>query len=132
MWVDHELETALGKEQKLHKERGKKVRALVPLNLDGYLFEGDWKSGMRRQVQRRLAEHAPWKFEHHLGHGVGLAGHEGPRLNPHWDDTFEEGNFFTVEPGLYHDDLRQGIRLEQNYLVTSDGVKLLTDWPLEL
>ena len=66
------------------------------------------------------------------GHGVGLAPQEGPHLNPRWDDTFTEGDFFTVEPGLYHEELRLGIRLEQNYLVTSEGVTLWTDWPLEL
>jgi Xaa-Pro dipeptidase len=75
---------------------------------------------------------APWVFKHHLGHGVGLAPHEGPHLNPKWDDTLAEGDFFTAEPGLYHEELRAGIRLEQNYLVTRDGVELLTDWPLEL
>jgi len=84
------------------------------------------------QVQKRLDASQPWLFNHHLGHGVGLAPHEGPHLNPHWDDHFAEGDFFTVEPGLYHDELRHGIRLEQNYLVTADGVQLLTDSPLEL
>ena len=77
-------------------------------------------------------EHEPWSFPHHLGHGVGLSPHETPRLNPNWDDTFQEGDFFTVEPGLYHEQLRYGIRLEQNYLVSQTGVELLTDWPLEL
>lgn len=71
-------------------------------------------------------------FNHHLGHGVGLAPHEAPRLNPNWDDVFEPGDFFAVEPGLYDDRLRHGLRLEQNYVVTDDGVRLLTDWPLEL
>ena len=84
------------------------------------------------EVQRMLDEARPWTFNHHLGHGVGLAPHEGPHLNPHWDDYFEEGDFFTVEPGLYHDELKHGIRLEQNYLVTSEGVERLTDYPLEL
>jgi Xaa-Pro aminopeptidase len=67
-----------------------------------------------------------------LGHGVGLAPHEGPHLNPYWDDTLAEGDFLAVEPGLYHDDLRVGLRLEQNFLVTASGVELLTDWPLDL
>ncbi|QDU55808.1 M24 family metallopeptidase [Aeoliella mucimassa] len=71
-------------------------------------------------------------FNHHLGHGVGLAPHEGPHLNPYWDDTFAVGDYFTAEPGLYADDLRAGIRLEQNYVVTESGVELLTDWPLQL
>ena len=84
------------------------------------------------QVQTLLDKSAPWVFNHHLGHGVGLLPHEAPHLNPHWDDTFEEGDFFTAEPGLYHEDLRHGIRLEENYVVTADGVQCLTDYPLEL
>ena len=31
---------------------------------------------------------------HHLGHGVGLAPHEAPHLNPTWDESFEVGDFF--------------------------------------
>ena len=84
------------------------------------------------EVQALLDRCLPWVFNHHLGHGVGLAPHESPHLNPRWDDRFEEGDFFTVEPGLYHDQLCHGIRLEQNYLVTADGVQRLTDFPLEL
>jgi len=83
-------------------------------------------------IQQELDEYLPWKFNHHLGHGVGLAPQEGPHLNPRWDDTFAVGDFLAVEPGLYHDSLRQGIRLEQNYLVTETGVELWTDWPLGL
>lgn len=88
--------------------------------------------GVFDAVKKQLAPAEPWEFNHHLGHGVGLAPHEAPRLNPNWDDEFAPGDFFTVEPGLYHDDLRHGIRLEQNYVVTEDGVRLVTDWPLEL
>lgn len=83
-------------------------------------------------AEEELAEHRPWVFNHHLGHGVGLAPHEGPHLNPRWDDVLAEGDFLAVEPGLYHDELRHGIRLEQNYIVTQSGVELITDWPLEL
>lgn len=107
------------------------VRAVFPL------VELTVKPGVRckelfERVQQQLAEADPWVFNHHLGHGVGLAPHEGPHLNPNWDDTFQQGDFFTVEPGLYHPELRTGLRLEQNYLVTATGVELLTDWPLEL
>jgi Xaa-Pro aminopeptidase len=84
------------------------------------------------EVQQLLDKCPPWVFDHHLGHGVGLAPHEGPHLNPRWDDVFEEGDFFTAEPGLYHEQLQQGVRLEQNYIVTTEGVELLTDWPLHL
>ncbi len=87
---------------------------------------------MFEAVDRQLNKYAPWVFNHHLGHGVGLAPQEGPHLNPRWDDTLAEGNFLAVEPGVYHEELRVGVRLENNYLVTATGVELLTDWPLEL
>jgi len=74
----------------------------------------------------------PGSFNHHLGHGVGLDPHEMPNLNPHWEHRFREGDLFTVEPGLYGPQLRAGIRLEEDYLVTAGGVEKLTSYPLEL
>ena len=73
-----------------------------------------------------------WNFFHHLGHGIGLFPHEAPHLNPHWDDHFEEGDVIAVEPGLYGPGLNAGIRIENNYRVTSSGVELLSRLPLEL
>ncbi len=83
-------------------------------------------------VQSLLAEFPHGEFSHHLGHGVGLYPHEAPHLNPFWDDLFEEGDVFTVEPGLYSEALAHGMRLENNYRVTADGVELLTPFNLEL
>jgi Xaa-Pro dipeptidase len=74
----------------------------------------------------------PGSFSHHLGHGIGLYPHETPHLNSAWDDVFQEGDVFTAEPGLYHESLRAGIRIEQNYLVTASGVELLTAFSAEL
>jgi Xaa-Pro dipeptidase len=84
------------------------------------------------EVQRMLDDAPVGKFNHHLGHGIGLFPHEGPHLNPNWDDTFEAGQVFACEPGLYAPELRAGIRLENDYLVTDRGVELLSDFPLEL
>ena len=58
--------------------------------------------------------------------------HEAPHLNPNWDDRFAEGDVFTVEPGLYDESLCAGIRIEENYLVTADGIEQLTSTPTEL
>jgi Xaa-Pro aminopeptidase len=69
---------------------------------------------------------------HHLGHGVGLQPHEYPHLNPQWDDVLMEGEVFTAEPGQYGGGLNAGIRLENDYLVTKDGVESLFNFPLEL
>jgi Xaa-Pro aminopeptidase len=69
---------------------------------------------------------------HHLGHGVGLTPHEFPHLNPRYDEVLAEGEVFTCEPGIYNDALNGGIRLENMYLVTADGVENMTPFPMEL
>lgn len=87
-----------------------------------------------QKAQQTLDAYRPGAFSHHLGHGIGLFPHEGPHLNPSegWDDTFELGDVFTAEPGLYAPELNAGIRLEENFLVTPDGVERLTRFPLSL
>lgn len=84
------------------------------------------------QAKALLDDYLPDAFPHHLGHGIGLYPHEAPHLNPNWDDPFEEGDVFTVEPGLYTETLQAGIRIEENYLVTADGVEQLTKTATEL
>lgn len=69
---------------------------------------------------------------HHLGHGVGLQPHEYPHLNPKWDDVLIEGEVFAAEPGVYGEELGGGVRIENQYLVTAEGVMNLVDYPLEM
>ena len=83
-------------------------------------------------VHRELDGWMGNRFFHHAGHGIGLDAHEVPRINPGWDDTFETGDVVAFEPGLYGDSLRAGIRLENNYLITADGCRQLSHFPLEL
>jgi Xaa-Pro dipeptidase len=95
------------------------------------------KPGARcREIYDAVVEHLNdrqgARFPHHLGHGIGLQPHEYPHLNPKWDDTLMEGEVFTAEPGLYAPALAGGIRIENDYVVTSSGVENLIHSPLEL
>ena len=40
-------------------------------------------------------------FGHSLGHGIGLAVHEFPRVGPNSPGVLEDGMVFSVEPGIY-------------------------------
>ncbi|MDQ4095222.1 MAG: Xaa-Pro peptidase family protein [Actinomycetota bacterium] len=67
-------------------------------------------------------------FKHGLGHGVGLAVHEAPRLHRLSDDVLAPRDVVTVEPGLYETG-RDGLRIEDCVAVTTDGVEVLSTAP---
>jgi hypothetical protein len=84
-WVDNEVATAFSKEQQLMKERKNKVLSLIPLNLDGYMFNDGWKSGKGQQIKERLAaDFTGWekdndKFEEQFERVVKALQTEGAR-----------------------------------------------------
>ncbi len=67
-------------------------------------------------------------FGHSLGHGVGLAVHEGPRVSYAAADPLPAGSVITIEPGIYLPG-EFGVRLEDMAVVTPAGATVITRSP---
>ncbi len=81
---------------------------------------------------RELPEFADTGLIHHAGHAVGTRPHEMPDLNRDREGIFEVGTVFSCEPGAYSDELNCGLRLENTFHITEDGVENLSEYPIEI
>jgi Xaa-Pro dipeptidase len=70
-------------------------------------------------------------LRHHVGHSIGLEGHEAPFLDRGEETVLEAGMVFTVEPGVYVKELG-GFRHSDTVVITEDGCRVMTDYPREL
>jgi Xaa-Pro aminopeptidase len=75
-------------------------------------------------VRERLA----FEPTHPICHGVGARAHEPPYPHQAGSGEFEEGMVLAVEPGVYWEG-GGGLRVEDNFLVTSGGLEKLSAFP---
>lgn len=88
------------------------------------------RAAIRRGVQAQAIDKATREviekegygefFVHRTGHGIGMRGHEEPYIVTGNETILEEGDCFSIEPGIYLPG-RFGIRIENIVTVTASG-----------
>jgi len=116
----------------------KKLQEIYDIVLRAQLAaEEQARPGMKGQEVDAIARHviaeAGYKehFGHGLGHGVGLAVHEGPGVGMTSTTVLAPGMVCTIEPGIYLTGWG-GVRIEDMVLLTEDGIEVLTRASKEL
>jgi Xaa-Pro dipeptidase len=71
------------------------------------------------------------ELRHHVGHSIGLEGHEAPFLDRGEEAILEPGMVFTVEPGIYYAELG-GFRHSDTVVITDEGCRVMTAYPRTL
>lgn len=85
------------------------------------------------QAARAVIENSGYGvyFTHRTGHGIGMEGHEEPYMRGDNMQHLEPGMAFTVEPGIYLPG-RNGVRIEDNVVITETSADVLSDLPREM
>ncbi|MDP3879880.1 MAG: aminopeptidase P family protein [Dehalococcoidales bacterium] len=86
-------------------------------------MDGGTADGFARAVIERAGYGEA--FGHSLGHGIGLAPHEPPRLGPSSTETLTTGMVFSIEPGIYLAGWG-GVRIEDLAVMGKDTVSLIS------
>ncbi len=78
-------------------------------------------------IARMVIERAGYGdvFGHGLGHGIGLATHELPRLGPQSKDKLLNGTVFSIEPGIYLPGWG-GVRIEDLIVIDNNKLRILS------
>lgn len=112
--VDEGMKKAYQVVQQANKKAIQKIKAGV--------LAGEVDQAAREVIEQ--AEYGKY-YTHATGHGVGLAIHEGPVVSAQAEERLEAGMLLTIEPGIYIPGAF-GIRIEDDVIVTSNGIENLT------
>lgn len=96
------------------------------------LFQSERNGANLDRLAKKTIEKAGFiPYSHSLGHAVGLATHEAPRLTIKKDEALRPGMVVTIEPAIYVEG-KFGIRIEDLILVKKDSIEILSKSPKNL
>jgi Xaa-Pro aminopeptidase len=127
-WADHTKNLVLGELRDDYRELEESLMAVYLSALDT-IRPGASMADFDRSVRQGLeAMGYPGQPTHPVCHGIGARAHEPPYPHQAGGGEFAEGMVLAVEPGVYWDG-GGGLRVEDNFLVTADGVEKLSPFP---
>jgi Xaa-Pro aminopeptidase len=120
-WADHTKNLVIGELKPEYVELEAELIEIYEMALAS-ICPGASMADLDRQIRERIAP------THPICHGVGARAHEPPYPHQAGGGEFAEGMVLAVEPGIYWDG-GGGLRVEDNFLVTADGVEKLSPFP---
>jgi Xaa-Pro dipeptidase len=127
-WADHTKNLVVGELKPEYAELESTLMDVYEGALDS-IRPGAPMAELDRQVREQLDEAGyAGQPTHPICHGVGARAHEPPYPHQAGGGEFAEGMVLAVEPGVYWPG-GGGLRVEDNFLVTSGGVEKLSSFP---
>jgi Xaa-Pro dipeptidase len=122
-WADHTKNLVVGDLAPAYAELEERLMGVYEAALD-FIRPDASMAELDVLVRDRLA----YEPTHPICHGVGARAHEPPYPHQAAGGAFEEGMVLAVEPGIYWEG-GGGLRVEDNFLVTADGLEKLSPFP---
>jgi Xaa-Pro aminopeptidase len=127
-WCDHTKNLCPGELRPEYAELEQQLLGAYERAL-GHCRAGASLAELDRLVREAIAEAGyPGQPSHPIAHGVGARAHEPPYAHQAGGGELQEGMVLAIEPGIYWDG-GGGLRVEDNFLVTADGVEKLSPFP---
>jgi len=127
-WCDHTKNLVPGELDPRYAKLERDLMSVYGAAID-FAQPGASLAELDRTIRAGLAEIGyPGQPSHPICHGVGARAHEPPYAHQAGGGTMEEGMVLAIEPGIYWEG-GGGLRVEDNFLVTADGVEKLSSFP---
>ena len=127
-WCDHTKNVVCGELTERYREL-EQLLMEVYTSITSTSAPGKSLAELDRECREGIAAAGyPGQPSHPICHGVGARAHEPPYAHQAGGGEIREGMVLAIEPGIYWPE-GGGLRVEDNFLITSDGAEKLSAFP---